>query len=190
MPYTAKKTVQQLVDQGNHYLVTVKGNQGNLKKQLEQVQTAQTPKTQATELDRSHGRWVERCTRVYEAPTAVCEAWPQAKSMIVVERYGQREGYFFNKISYYLSNRDLAAKAAALVVREHRDIENGLHWVRDVVLGEDASLITQRTPATNWSLIRSIVLNLFRAAGHASLTRAIRMLGHDIDALLFLLSMN
>lgn len=190
MPYTAKKTVQQLVDQKNHYVVTVKGNQGTLKKQFEQVQTAQVPKTQTVELDTSHGRWVERFTRVYTAPDSVVEAWPQAKSMIVLERYGEREGHAFSNVSYYLSDLDLEAKVAASIVRGHRDIENGLHWVRDVVFSEDDSLITQRIPALNWSVLRSVALNLFRADEQTSLTRAIRMLGHNIGALLFILIKN
>ena len=184
-----KKTVQQLALQGNHYVVTVKGNQGNLKKQFEQVLT-QPPQTKTVELDCSHGRWVERYVRIYAAPAAVYEHWPDAKSMIVVERYGEREGHFFNRISYYLSDLELTAKAAASIVRGHRDIENGLHWVKDVVLHEDASLITQRIPALNWAVFRSIGLNLFRAAGYSSLTKAIRKLGHDIEGLLFLLTMN
>lgn len=184
-----KKTVQQLVGQGNHYVVTVKGNPGNLKKQFELVQTQQ-PQSKTVELDCSHGRWVERYTRMYAAPAAVYDSWPEAKSMIVIERYGQREGHRFNRISYYLSDLDLIAQAAAMIVRDHRDIENGLHWVKDVVLPEDASLITQRILALNWAVFRSIVLNLFRAAGHTSLTKAIRKFGHDIDELLFLLTMN
>ena len=190
MRCTVKKTLQQLVEQGNHYVVTVKGNQGNLKKQFEQVHKTQTPTAKHTELDCSHGRWVERFTQVYAASTAVRDAWPHAQSMIIIERYGVRKGEAFNKVSYYLSDRELKAKAAALIVRGHRDIENGLHWVRDVVLHEDAARITQRTPAVNWSVVRSIVLNLFRAAGYHSLTKAIRMLGHDLDELLFLLTMN
>lgn len=169
--------------------MTVKGNQANLKKQFEQLQTQQQ-RSKTVELDCSHGRWVERYTRVYAAPAAVCDSWPEAKSMIVVERYGEREGHIFNQISYYLSDLELTAKAAAMIVQDHRDIENGLHWVKDVVLHEDASLITQRIPALNWAVFRSIVLNLFRAAGHHSLTKAIRRFAHDIDELLFLLTMN
>jgi predicted transposase YbfD/YdcC len=190
MPCTAKKTIQQLVEQGNHYVVTVKGNQGTLKQQFEQVQSAQRPVSAHVELDPSHGRWVERWTRVYAAPAAVVAAWPQAKRLIVVERYGEREGYVFGTTSYYLSDLELEAQAAALIIRGHRDIENGLHWVRDVVLGEDASLITRRIPALNWSALRSIVLNLFRAAGQTSLTQAIRMLAHDIPALISILIKN
>jgi predicted transposase YbfD/YdcC len=190
MHFTVKKTLQQLVEQGNHYVVTVKGNQGTLKKQFEQAQSVQLPLTQSAQLDTSHGRWVERFTRVYTAPPEVIAAWPQAKSLIVVERYGEREGYVFSTISYYLSDLQLEAKDFALTIRGHRDIENGLHWVRDVVLGEDDALLTRRISALNWATLRSIVLNLFRADGHTSLTQAIRMFAHDIPALISILIKN
>ena len=190
MRCTVKKTLAQLVALDSHYVVTVKGNQGNLKKQCERLPTTQTPQSEYRELNCSHGRQVERYTRVYEASAVVREAWPQAQSMIVIERCGIREGKAFNTRSYHLSNLVLKAQTAGAMVRRHRDIENGLHWVRDVVLSEDDSLITQRTPAVNWSVLRSIVLNLFRAAGYHSLTRAIRLIGNNLDELLFLLTMN
>jgi predicted transposase YbfD/YdcC len=42
-------------------------------------------------------------------------------------------------------------------------IENGLHGRLDITLGEDASPIQLRNAALNFSLLRRIVLNLFRA---------------------------
>lgn len=148
------------------------------------------PTTEHSELDSTHGRRVERFASVYAAPQTVADAWPQAKSMIVLERSGEREDAVFSTTSYYLSDLALEAKGAAAIVRGHRDIENGLHWVRDVVMGEDDSLITQRIPALNWSVLRSIVLNLFRAAGHTSLTQACRMFAHDIPALISIVTKN
>lgn len=190
MPCIAKKTLQQVVEQGNHYVVAVKGNQGRLHQAFDHIQLTQQPTTKTVELDCSHGRWVERFTRIYAVPEAVLDNWPHAQSMVVLERYGQREGHVFTTTSYYLSDRPLDAKTAAGLVRQHRDIENGLHWVKDVVLGEDDSLITHRIPALNWAVIRSLVVNLFRTAGLTSLTRAIRMLGHDLLALFSLLTTN
>jgi predicted transposase YbfD/YdcC len=56
----------------------------------------------------------------------------------------------------------MSAMEAALGVRQHRDIENGLHWVRDVVFQEDAAPFADFTPAINGSLLRSIALNLIK----------------------------
>ena len=190
MHFTVKKTLQQLVEGGNHYVVAVKGNQGTLKKHFEACEASATPELKTTTLDCSHSRWVERYLRVYDVPDAVSQSWPHARSMIVLERYGIRENQTFSNTSYYLSDRLLSAASAAHIIRQHRDIENGLHWVRDVVLDEDHSRITTAIPALNWAVLRSIVLNLFRAAGRHSLTTAMRMMAHDIPALISILITN
>ena len=40
---------------------------------------------------------------------------------------------------------------------------HGLHWCLDVTFGEDASRICQRNAAENFSILRRLALNLFRA---------------------------
>jgi predicted transposase YbfD/YdcC len=48
-------------------------------------------------------------------------------------------------------------------VRTHWGIENGLHGCLDVTFGEDASLIRLRNAAQDFSFLRRIALNLWRA---------------------------
>ena len=72
-------------------------------------------------------------------------------------------------------------------IRQHWEIENRLHWVKDVTFGEDAAPLSNYNAATNWSIIRNIALNLARKGGYDSLTKAQRFLAHDIDKLFLLL---
>ncbi|WP_181314326.1 hypothetical protein [Phormidesmis priestleyi] len=65
-----------------------------------------------------------------------------------------------------------------------------LHWVKDGVFGEDDAPFGQPTPATNGSVIRNFVINLFRQHGYPGITKAQRLLEHDLDALFGLLTMN
>lgn len=176
--------------QGNDYLITVKGNQPKLMQQFQNACANLTAHSQTVDLDTSHGRVVQRTTQVFAAPTALAQTWHQARSLLVVYRQGTRERRPFATTSFYLTSLSLSAIEAALGVRQHRDIENGLHWVRDVVFQEDAEPFTHMTPALNWSVLRSITLNLFRAHGYHSLTRAIRLFGHDLLPLLCLLTSN
>ena len=44
-------------------------------------------------------------------------------------------------------------------------VENGLHWVLDVVFREDASRVRERNAARNLALLRKVALNLARADG-------------------------
>lgn len=174
--------------QGNDYLITVKGNQPKLMQQFQQACATMTPHSQTLHLDTSHGRVVERKTQVFAAPATLAVTWHQAQSLVVVYRQGMRQGHTFATVSFYLTSLSLSAIEAALGVRQHRDIENGLHWVRDVVFQEDAAPFAEFTPAINWSVLRSIALNLFRAHGYHSLTTAIRLLGHHLLQLLSLLT--
>ena len=170
--------------------MTVKGNQPTLYQAFEKIQKTQKPYSEHLETEHAHGRSVTRNIEVYAPSKGVRQQWPSANSMMVRHSHGYRSGKAFHSMSYYLSDHCLEANTAASMIRQHRDIENGLHWVRDVVMCEDDSLITEPIPAINWSVLRSFALNLFRAAGKPSLTRAIRMHGHDIQALISLLITN
>lgn len=159
---------------------------------MQQFQVAcaeMTPHSQMVELDTSRGRVVQRTTQVFAAPPALGQTWSGAESLVVVYRQGTREGHSFLTNSFYLTSLRLSAVEAALGVRQHRDIENGLHWVRDVVFLEDTAPFAHRACALNWSILRSIALNLFRAHGYPSLTTAIRLFSHDLLRLLSLLTL-
>ena len=56
------------------------------------------------------------------------------------------------------------ARQAELVICE-QPIENGLHWVLDVIFREDASRVRERNAARNLALLRKVALNLARADG-------------------------
>jgi len=51
-----------------------------------------------------------------------------------------------------------------------RVIENGLHWCLDMTFGEDASLIRLCNAAQNFSFLRRLALNFFRADTSRSLS--------------------
>ena len=108
-------------------------------------------------------------------------------SLIQVERIGIREGKRFQQTNYYISSLATSAVEFAQGIREHWGIENCLHWVKDVIFGEDAAPFRNYNAATNWSFIRTIVINVARLAGYDSLTKAERFLGHDINKLFSLL---
>ncbi|BAU43280.1 hypothetical protein [Leptolyngbya sp. O-77] len=71
------------------------------------------------------------------------------------------------------------------MIQAHRGTtENKLHWVKDVVQGEDASWIRAANPATLMALLRSWAISLFRKAGYSSITKAIRLFQHDLPTLI------
>ena len=175
---------------GNDYLVSVKGNQPKLLKALQQVSQQQQPHSHNDTNERSRNRIVQRSVSVFDDVSSIAPHWLNAQSLIAVRRIGTRDGKPFDQMSYYLSSLSADAVAVGCGIRRHRDIENRLHWVKDVVFGEDAARCPQHNAATLWSIIRTIVINLMRGSGYASLTQALRLLGHNLEALYHLVTTN
>ncbi len=100
-----------------------------------------------------------------------------------MERIGLRQGQPYQQTNYYISSLVTSALQFAQAIRSHWGIENRLHWVKDVIFGEDAAPFINHNAATNWSLIRTITINIARVSGYDSLTKAERFLAHDVDKL-------
>jgi hypothetical protein len=80
----------------------------------------------------------------------------------------------------YLITRDRAAGPAALAawVRGHGEIENRLHWVRDVTYQEDKSLVrTGNAPRVMAS--RSLAISVPRSGGQGGIAAANRRHARD-----------
>ena len=185
MRCTPKKTVCEIVKSGNHYCIGLKANQPKLLEQPQQCAQRQPPLSCYHTRDTSHGRVVERRVRVFAAPAQQCHDWAGLAAFVAVERSGVRHGQAFQRLSWFILSNVIEAQQVALMIQAHRGTtENKLHWVKDVVQGEDASLIQSPNPATLMALLRSWSISLFRKAGHASITKAIRLLRHDLTALI------
>ncbi len=104
-----------------------------------------------------------------------------------VERSGWRAGKWFHEEHFFISSHCASAEEFARRVREHWGIENGLHWVKDVILHEDDSRTRAGQAPQNLALLRSMALTLVRRVGERSMTRARRRWAHDCDALFRLL---
>ena len=187
MPCTAKKTTKLIIEGGNDYVITVKGNQPQLLTQLKTIAEAQKPCEQFVDIEKTRGRTTCRIVQVFTDLRGIDIDWLGLKSLIQVERIGIRSGKKYLQTNYYISSLVSKATTFALGIRQHWQIENRLHWVKDVIFGEDAAPFSNYSAATNWSIIRNIAINLARKGGYDSLTKAERFLAHDIDKLFLLL---
>ena len=187
MPCTAKKTTKLIIEGGNDYVITVKGNQPRLLTQLKTIAEGQKPCERFVDIEKNRGRTTCRIASVFTDLRGIDKGWLGAKSCIQVERIGIRSGKQYLQTSYYISSLVSKAMTFAKVIRQHWGIENRLHWVKDVIFGEDAAPFRNSNATTNWSVIRNIAINLARKGGYDSLTKAERFLAHDIDKLFLLL---
>lgn len=185
MRCTPKKTVCEIIESGNHYCIGLKANQPKLLEQAQQWAHTQAPMSESVRHDRSHGRVVERRVRVFQAPAELAHHWSGLAAFVAVERRGIRQGQAFERQSWFIASKLVDAHQFAEMIQAHRGTtENQVHWVKDVVQGEDASLIRSPNPATLMAFFRSWAITLFRKAGHSSITKAMRRFKHDLPTLL------
>lgn len=170
--------------QGNDYVISVKANQKTLYEQLQQMAQSDAVASIHLEAERTRGRQTTRIASVFPLPESLQGIWAGAHYGVELIRTGHRgkEPYFERR--YYITSWAGRADELQARIRSHWGIENPLHWVKDVVLGEDYSSIRARPAATLMALIRNLVVTVFRRAGYTSITAAIDRLSNDLDQLL------
>ena len=157
--------------QEGHYLLAVKDNQPTLRAAVEAVIGRACEADfegvrcdgHASDED-GHGRHEERYVTVVYDPEGLPAEWPDVAAVVQVNREREVGGERTVTSHYYISSREGTAAEFAGWVRGHWGIENGLHWVLDVVFREDRSRIRAKNAGTNLALIRRAAVPLLRRA--------------------------
>lgn len=115
-------------------------------------------------VEQSHGRRVAQIASVLPASEVVDRAaWTQCQVIGRIDSIRQvGEKVTDLQQRYYIASRPLTPDELARAVRAHWGIENQLHWVLDVTMGEDGSSARKDHAPQNLSLLKKIVLNLIR----------------------------
>ncbi len=79
------------------------------------------------------------------------------------------------------------AERLQTLVRGHWQIENGLHYVKDVTLGEDRSLIHKGNGPSNMAILRDTVVSVLHRAGWRTIAERLRFYSGNPHAALALL---
>jgi predicted transposase YbfD/YdcC len=190
MRCTVKKTLQVAVDSGNDVLVQLKANQPKLLHAMVAL-CEQCPPGDVHHHDQigQRNRIESRTTSVWPlAAESVGLPWKHIRCLVRVRRHTElfdtahAAWHTRGETAWYVCTTELSARAAAHAVRDHWLIENALHHVRDVAMGEDASRI-RRQPGV-FAQLRTWSLNLLRQAGHHNISAARQILAWSEHALL------
>jgi predicted transposase YbfD/YdcC len=180
-----KETVRIIIEGKNDYLIPVKKNQKTLYNSLEKLMKETLVKTVDIQLDHSHGRKIKRQVSVWDnyqdLPQKINNKFQEIKNIIKVERSGIRGKKQYEETVYYISSKSETATEVGKKIKNHWGIENQLHWVKDVVMEEDISLIKNEKAAINISVIKSIGINFFRLLKFESITEGRTWLGANLS---------
>lgn len=168
-----KAIAETVVAGGGDYILAVKDNQPTLHAEIQAAfATAATPPTRSARLytteEQGHGREEQRTVQVLPAREALSAAqralWVGVLSIVIVTRvvWCEATGKASIEVSYFLSSLPPYARRIGAAIRGHWSIENGLHWVLDVVFREDARRVHDRTTAENVAFLNRLALSLLR----------------------------
>jgi predicted transposase YbfD/YdcC len=182
--HTQSDTAQVITGRQADYVMTVKGNMPTLYKRLKKLPWAAVPAFSAVSTD--HGRRARRTIKV-----ALVPAWIEfdgAAKVAQLRRTVTRNGKKTVEVVYLItSDRNADPATLAAWVRGHWEIENRLHWVRDVTYQEDKSLVRTGNAPQVMASLRSLAISLLRIDGHANIAAANRHHARDPQRTLKLL---
>ncbi len=167
-----RETVKQIAEKEADYVISLKGNQGNLHADIkdyldwaERIGFKDIKYEYCSTLEKDHGRIEERRCWVTEEIDWLEQKgeWENLQSVIMVEAIREVIGQAKTvERRYFISSLGANAGQALRCVRGHWAIENELHWCLDIGFQEDACRVREAKSAENLATIRHIGLNLIK----------------------------
>ncbi len=166
-----KELAEQIVEAKGDYILTVKDNQPHL---LEDIESCfeQALESDFAGLDhdswktqeQGHGRQEQRCYTIIRDPQGLRDrdAWAglQVIGMCCSERTVNDKTS--EEVRFFIGSRSASAKWYGKGLRNHWGIENSLHWLLDVTLGEDNNRVCKRHAGENLATVRRVALSLLK----------------------------
>jgi predicted transposase YbfD/YdcC len=165
---------EQIIEQNADYLLTVKGNQPHLHEDMafffklaQQNEFRKVEHSYARTVNKGHGRIEIRHCWVISGEENLrflrdFGQWKRLRSMVKVTGHRQLNGKTTSETRYYITSLVDDAKKILQAARSHWGVENSLHWVLDVAMGEDDSRIRKDSAPENMAALRRIALNLLK----------------------------
>ena len=180
--HTQRETARFIVeDKHADYLLMVKENQPGLFDAINALPWEGTPVTHTDE-DRGHGRDETRTIQVLPAPDGL--PFPRAAQVLLIERHVRGlDGIPRSDVAALGVTSLTPAKASparlAALARAEWTIENGLHYRRDVTLGEDASRVRTGSAPRAIATFRSHAIASLRIHGWQNIPTGLRWAARD-----------
>ena len=166
-----RKICKTINDKEAYYLIGLKGNQGNLRKDVERFFAEHLKRniggdfvTQIETVDADHGRIETRrhtvCSNIDWLRGR--HNWPGLKSIVRTEYTYEIRGESKTEIRFHISSFADSAEKMARYIRDHWQVENCLHWVLDVTFRQDDCRIRKENAAANFTTINHAAINFLK----------------------------
>jgi hypothetical protein len=103
--------------------------------------------------------------------------WPWIEQVFEIRRGYQSKGIWKESVRYGVTSLPATFAIPARILklkRGHWGIENGLHYVKDVTLGEDKSTVHADHGPKIMAALRNTALSLLRRAGYSTIAARLR----------------
>lgn len=111
---------------------------------------------------------------------------------VVRNRSNLNDQVLSTETSYFITSltpEQAGPKELGRLIRGHWEIENRIHWVRDVTFDEDRSQIRTGSAPRVMATLRNLAIGALRIAGHSNIAAGIRAVGRNINRALELLGL-
>jgi predicted transposase YbfD/YdcC len=189
---------QQVIDKRADYVLALKGNQGSLREDVELFIAEQkasdfkdTKISRHQTVDGDHGRIEKRTyTAIHDVQwLQQRHDWPGLKGVVMVESSREIDGKIERETRFYITSLAWLAAQLGPVIRSHWAIENGLHWVLDMIFRDDECRLRKDHAPENFVTLKHMAHNLIRRApGKDSLRLRRKVAAWDDDYLASLIA--
>jgi len=169
-----REIAAQIVAQEADYVLAVKDNQPHLLEDMrlffklsQENDFAKVTHSYHRTVNSGHGRVETRECWAISGQESLAflrnhEQWAGLTSIAMVRSRRQIGADWSEETRYYISSLAGDARRILAAARSHWGIENSLHWVLDVAMGEDDNRVRSDHAPENMAIMRHIVLNLLK----------------------------
>ncbi|MEV4709693.1 ISAs1 family transposase [Actinoplanes sp. NPDC049316] len=178
--HTQTAHATEIAARGGYLLIPVKGNQPKLFAQLKALPWAQVPIGHQAR-GRGHGRRETRTVKALTLHTPGGIVFPHAQQAIRITRTRTTSGRTSRETAYLTISLPAAdAHPADLQrwIRAEWQIENKIHYVRDVTFREDSHQARTGNGPAVMATLRNTAIGFHRTNGETSIARASRRANH------------
>jgi len=166
-----REIAAKIIDKKADYILALKGNQGTLRKDVEELAAGKkandfkdTAISRHETTDDDHGRIETRTITVIHDVASLQERhdWPGLQSVVMIDSVRKIGEKIERETRFYITSLLLVASVLGPLVRDHWAVENRLHLVLDMVFRDDECRIRKDHAPANFTTIKHMAINLMR----------------------------